>query len=432
MINRLLLRGRQLVNTQPDTFNYGIDGLLVMGALSIAANNNNLFAQRLGATDFQLTHLQLFPHLLALFLLIPAGLLVGSLRNKRKVISLMLLLTGIFFAVISISAFMPGNQVLFFVIFFALASVSVNGMYNVTWQAYFPEVVLEEKRNTVLTFRTKMTMIMALIVPLLVGVILTAIPSMSGKIAAHQIFYAVAAVLLIANAFYFRKIKATAPTESKRVSFKEIKIAARRLKGNKPFIIFTLVMLFFHMTWHIDWTLAFISQSNYLQMNELALTLVPVSGVIAQLLTLKFWSKNNVKKGVDQPVVYAIIGLALVPLGLIVAMNMPQLQGIILFLVFHFITQLTIVNIVLNLFQCLLKVSDEEYRSFSISIYISIITLSNAVMPRVGVWIYHRLGANTQALQLTFGLVIVLRFIAAGLWMLRVKYMKEPEVQANS
>ena len=432
MINRLILRGRQFVSTQPDTFNYGIDGLLVMGALSIAANNNNLFAQRLGATDFQLTHLQLFPHLLALFLLIPAGLLVGSLRNKRKVISLMLLLTGIFFAVISVSAFMPGNQVLFFVIFFALASVSVNGMYNVTWQAYFPEVVQEEKRNTVLTFRTRMTMFIALGVPLAVGVILTSIPSMSGKIAAHQIFYAVAAVLLIVNAFHFRKIKATAPAESKRVSFAEIKIAARRLKGNKPFIIFTLAMLFFHMTWQIDWTIAFICQSTYLQMNELALTMVPVSGVIAQLLTLKFWSKNNAKKGVDQPVVYAILGLAVLPLGFIAAMNMSHMPGIILFLAVHFITQLTIVNIVLNLFQCLLKVSDEEYRSFSISIYISIMTLSNAIMPRVGVWIYHQLGANAQALQMTFAGVVVLRLLAAGVWMLRVKFMKKQLLDSGS
>ena len=427
MINRLFLRGRHLVNTQPDTFNYGIDGLLVMGALSIAANNNNLFAQRLGATDFQLTNLQLFPHLLALFLLIPAGLFVGSLRNKRKVISLMLLLTGTFFAVISISAFIPGNPVLFFMIFFALASVSVNGMYNITWQAFFPEVVPEAKRNDVLTFRTRMTMLMALIVPISVGVILTSIPGMRGKIAAHQIFYAVAAMLLLINAYHFRKIKATAPAEPKRVSFAEMKVAARRLKGNKPFIIFTLSMLFFHMTWHVDWTLAFICQSNYMQMNELALTLVPFGGVTAQLLTLKFWSKNNVKKGVDHPVVYAILGLAVLPLGFIAAMNMPHMPGIILFLVFHFITQLTFANIALNLFQCLLKVSDAEYRSFSISIYISIITLSNAVMPRVGVWIYHQLGANAQALQMTFAGVIVLRLVAAGVWMLRVKYVKKLE-----
>ena len=427
MINRLLLRGRQFVHTQPDMFNYGIDGLLVMGALSIAANNNNLFAQRLGATDFQLANLQLFPHLMALFLLIPAGLLVGSFRNKRKIISLMLILTGIFFAVMSISAFVPGNPVLFFMLFFALASVSINGMYNITWQAFFPEVIPEEKRNTVLTFRAKMTMFIALVVPLSVGIILTSIPSMSGKIAAHQIFYAAAAVLLLANAYHFRKIKATVPVEPKRITFAEIKVAARRLKSNKPFIIFTLAMLFFHMTWQIDWTIAFICQANYLQMNEFALTLVPISGVIAQLLTLKFWSKNNAKKGVDQPVVYAILGLAVLPLGFIAAMNMGHLQGIILFLAVHFLAQLTIVNIVLNLFQCLLKVSDEEYRSFSISVYISILTLSNAVMPRVGVWIYHQLGANAQALQLTFAGVVVLRLVAAGVWMLRVRGLKKQE-----
>jgi len=422
MLKIIFHRGRQFIKTQPDTFNYGMDGLLTVGALSIAANNNNLFAQRLGATDFQLTLLQFFPHLLAILILIPAGIFVGSLQNKRKVISLMLLLTGIFFVVISVSAFVPtGVAVFFFLIFFAMASVSINGMYNITWQAFFPEVVPEEKRNNVLTFRTRMNMIVSLIVPLAVGGILTSIPSMEGKIAAHQIFYASAALFLFANAYHFRKIKTKTPADPKRISFTELKTALIRLKSNKAFIIFTSVVLFFHMTWHIDWTLFFIAQANYLLMNELSLALVPVSGMIAQLLTLKFWSKNNIKQGIDLPIVYSIAGLVFLPFALILALNLPSPFGVISLVVLHFFSQLTFANLSLNLFQCLLKVVDEEYRSLSISVYVCIITLSNAIMPMVGVLIYTALGGTALALQITFVGIALLRIVAAGLWMLRLR-----------
>ena len=424
MIKKLFSNGWQFIRPSPLSINYGIDGLLVAGALSIAGTNNNLFALRLGASDIQLSMLQFLPHFLTFLLLIPAGLIADSLKNKRRMMTLMLILAGIFFAIVSISPLVPVHNIYFFLVFLALALVSAGGMYNLSWQAFFPEVVTEEVRNTVLTFRARMTLLVSLVVPLSVGSILLAIPSYEGKIRAHQAFYILAAILLVANVFHIRKIKAVLPVVPKKVSFAELKAAGKRL--SKPFVFFTLAVLFFHMTWHIDWTLYFIGQATYLQMNELLLNLTPVSGMVAQLITLKFWSKRNTKHGVDSSLTFSIFGLALNPIAVILGTSLSHPFGIVIFLTLHFVAMLTFANITLSLFQCLLKVVDEEYRSFSISIYTCLITLSNAVMPLVGVFVYRSFGANVNGLRSAFGVIFVLRIFSGLVWVLRVKYTKKP------
>jgi len=425
IIKNFYIQAQYFIKRNPITINYGIDGLLIMGAMNVAANNNNLFAMRLGATSFQLGLLHFFPSLFALLLLIPAGIFTDSLQNKRKMISTMLLIAAGFFIMVSASPFVPVHTVYFFLLFFALAAVSVNGLYNLAWQAFFPEAVPEEHRNTVLTFRARMTMIVALIAPLAIGEVLTAIPSEQGKIITHQLFYILAALLLVVNAFHFKKIKAILPAKPQRISFVEMKTASKRLLSNKQFVFFTLVILFFHMTWHFDWTLYFIGQATYLQMNERMLMLAPVATTIAQLLTLKFWSKMTTKKGPDIPLTYGILGLCLNPIAMIVGVTLPSPIGMYVFLIMHFIAMFTFANITLNVFQCLLKVVDKEYRSFSISIYSCLIMISNAVMPMVGVAVYSGFGGNVNALRIAFGIGFSVRLVAAGLWLLRIKYVKQ-------
>jgi MFS family permease len=368
--------------------------------------------------------LHFFPSLFALLLLIPAGVFADSLKNKRRMISVMLLAAAVFFVVVRASAFVPVHTVYFFLLFFALAAVSVNGLYNLAWQAFFPEAVPETERNNVLTFRARMTMIVALIVPLLIGEVLTAIPSEQGKILTHQIFYVLAALLLVANAFHFRKIKAVLPAKPQRISFSEMKTAGKRLINNKQFIFFTLAILFFHMTWHFDWTLYFIGQATYLQMNERMLMLTPVASTVAQLLTLKFWSKKTAKQGADTPLTYGILGLCLNSVAMMVGTSIVAPFGMYVFLLLHFIAMFTFANITLNIFQCLLKVVDEKYRSFSISIYSCLIMLSNAIMPLTGVALYNILGGNLNALRAAMFITLVLRLGSTGLWVLRVKYFK--------
>ena len=189
--------------------------------------------------------------------------------------------------------------------------------------------------------------------------------------------------------------------------------------------MFTGVALFFHMTWQIDWTLYFIGQANYLMMNEFQLSLTAVVSTFGQFVTLKFWSKRNQKYGVEKPTVFGILGLCFCPIVIIVATSLPLAAGPTVFLTLHALAMFFTATIGLNFFQCLMLVIDEEYRSFSVSIYTCLMTLSNAIMPIVGVAIYRGLGGDVNGLRITFAIVFVFRMASAGLWWLRIKYNKK-------
>ncbi|MCL2204403.1 MAG: MFS transporter [Defluviitaleaceae bacterium] len=426
MLKLLTARVRAFVDGNPHAVKYGIDGLLLMGAISIAANNHNIFALRLGAGAFQLSLLQFLPQIINLVLLIPAGLFADSLLNKRRMLSGSLLMAALFFVLGGLAAFIPVHTVYFFLGFIALGNVST-AMYNLSWQAYFPEVVEADKRNAVLTFRARITMIISICLPLVSGGILAAVPTHEGKILVHQIFYLLVGTLLVANAIFLRQIKATMPAEPRRVSLAQFKTAVNRMRRSKPFIGFVAVALFFHISWHLDWTLYFIGQANYLHMNEFLLGLTGVGATLAQLVTLAFWSKKNTRYGVEKPVTFGILGLALCPIAMILALSVPTRMGIPVFLVANFIGHMSFATIVLNFFQCLLKVVDKEYRSLSISLYTCVIMASNAVFPVAGVALYRLLGGDMPALRNTFWIIFFLRIAAAGAWWLRIYLRKGAE-----
>ncbi|MCL2363783.1 MAG: MFS transporter [Defluviitaleaceae bacterium] len=415
---------RAFPSSHPLTFKYSVDGLLIMGAITLAVNNHSIFALRLGAGDFHLSMLQFLPQILNMLILIPAGLFADSLINKRRMLSGALFGAAFFFILAGMSAFVPVHTVYVFLGFIALANVSI-AMYNLSWQAYFPEVVDETQRNAVLTFRARVTMTVSVFMPLISGGILASVASESGKIIVHQVFYVLVGTMLVANAIYLRRIKATAPAAPRRITRAQFAEAAKSLGRNKPFVIFAAVALFFHITWHMDWTLYFIGQANYLEMNEFLLSLTSVGATLAQLLTIGFWSRQNAKHGVEKPVTYGIFGLAFCPVAMILALSVPTWMGIPVFLVTNFLAHIAFATIAISFFQCLLKVVDPKYRSLSISIYTCFIMLSNAVMPVAGVGLYRALGGNMHALRNTFVIVFFLRIAATLLWRLRIYFMEK-------
>jgi len=426
-----LARARSFSTHNPVAANYAIDGLLVMGALGLSTSTGGIFALRLGAGDFHLTMLQFLPQMINLLFLIPVGLFADSLRNKGRLVSGAMIGSSFLFLMVAAVSFFAFQPLYPFLVFIALANSSIM-VYNVGWLGFFPEVVKAERRNTVLTIRSRVSILASLLAPLISGSILASIPGDEGKIIAHQVFFVIVALLLISNALHLRKIKATDPAPPKKLQFEEIKKAGSRLVKNKPFMIFAGVSLFFHMTWHMDWTLYFIGQANYLHMNEFQLSLTAVCSTLGQFITLKFWSTRNQKHGVEKPLTFGILGLALCPAAMFAASWLPLSIGPVAFLVMHTFAMLFFATVGLNMFQCLLPVLDQEYRSFSVSVYSCLITLSNAIMPIVGVALYRALGGDVNGLRITFAIVFCLRIVAAGLWWIRVRKTGGREQKAES
>jgi len=258
----------------------------------------------------------------------------------------------------------------------------------------------------------------SMITPVLVGILLINIETTMNKIIMHQLFFCSAVLLFFLAALNFKKFNTVLHITPRRVSLDEIKNACKSLLHNKPFLLFSAVALFFHMTWHFDWTLYFIGQVNYLKMNEFQIGLVVLGAAAIQLLTLRFWSRQNEKHGVVLPFTFGILGLSLCPVSMIIAVSLPISVSPHLFIIFHTISHIPFCVITLNLFQCLLLVTENEYRSFYLSVFASLLCLSNAVMPVAGVALYHLLGTDLNGFRQAFAIIFALRIVAAFLWLL--------------
>jgi len=430
MLINPVTRVKNFAVSNPVAMRYAMDGLFAALAVNIASNNNNLFAIRLGADDYQLSLVQFLPQIFTMLILIPGGIFAGSLHNKRRIIIGALVISAVGYLLCALSPFfkfanngseiVPEYSIYFFIVFLALA-VGAMATYNISWQSFLPEVVEIHERNRVLTMRSHMDVFISMPLPLLVGTILLHTQG-RGKITVHQCFYFFAALSLVLAALNYRKIKAVRHVEPKSVSFYEIKRAVKSVLHNKQYLLFIAVALFFYMTWHFDWTLYFLGQFNYLKMNEFQIGLTTLGATVVQFLTMRFWSRVNEKHGVVLPVAFGIIGLSLCPVAMIISLSLPVSIAPYVFLTLHAIASLPLATTTLNMIQCLLQVTDEEYRSFSISVYTCLVCLSNAVMPVAGVALYRALGGGRDGLRLAFAIIFALRIIALFLWILRRKW----------
>jgi MFS family permease len=419
------------LRTNPTAARYAMDGLLVAAAMYIVGNNNNLFATRLGAGDYQLSLIQFMPHVVNLIILIPGGLMTDTLHNKRKMVTGTLLLSAFLYMLIGFAPFLPflsGLSDGILNTFILLLSLATGGMtlFNLSWQSFFPEVVAVEARNRVLTLRTQVFVFIGVVAPLATGAVLAVIPSTGGKILAHQSFFFAAALILVACALNFGKFQAANPVPPKNVSLGEVKNALRALSRNKAFLAFAGTALLFYFSWQMDWTLYYIGQVRYLRMNEFLLGLAVVGATGMQFASLRFWSRQNERFGVVFPVAFGILGLGLCPLSMIAATSLPPAIAPYAFIIFNTLANTCFVTITLNMFQCLLQVLDVEYRSLAISFYTCLTCFSNAVMPVAGVALYQALGGDLPALKLTFWIVFAIRILATGLWLLRWRHMPKP------
>jgi len=413
----------KFVKRNPVAARYIVDGLLIAGAVNIMVNSLNLYAKRLGANDFQLSLTQFLPQIFTMLILIPGGLYMDSIRNKKRIV-IVTMMAVMFGIILCIAAPFTGSYTISFFLISVMLAGGAMALYNIAWQSFFPTVVDLKTRNYVLTLKTRVSLFASMAAPLLIGLVLTNIEAVNFKIMAHQGFFICIVFLLLMAILNFNRFRTRRIIEPKRISLAEIKNSAKSLSKNKPFLIFAFTAMFFHMTWHFDWTLYFIGQVDYLGMNELQLGLVPLGAAVIQLFTLKFWSRKNERHGVVLPFTFGILGLSLCPFFLLIAISMPISIGPHLFIILHMIAHIPFCVITLNLFQCLLQVVDEETRSFSMSVFASLICLSNAVMPVAGVALYHALGGDLNGLRYALGIIFVLRIIAAGLWLLRWRTFK--------
>lgn len=397
---------------------FTLEGMLITLVNNLVGNNNNLFATRLGANDLQLSLLTTIPQLVGLLVLIPGGILTDRMKNKRSMVTVSLLMLTVLYALIGCVPMLPVNHFAAFLIIFA-ASVGPMTIYNVSWQAYFSDMIDTKEQNHIMTYRTALTFVIGIIVPLISGTLLASASTIAGKIRLHQIYFWTGAALLLIQMIVLNQIKGSPNTSSSELRTGQLKGVFSELLHNKKFLSFVGVAIFFYVTWHVDWTLYFIGQVKYLKLNEAWLSYVNIGNAVVQFITIGFWSRLNNKYGVRFGIIFGNLGLALCPICMIVATGLPLPQGQFVFLIMNTLANITLAAINLNILQCLLQVVPDNNKTLYISIYTVLVTLSNAFMPLIGVVIYTKSGADLHGLQITFLIIFAFRMISTGLWFLR-------------
>lgn len=403
---------------------FAIEGVLFTLVNNLIGNNNNLFATRLGASDFELSLVITLPQLAGMLALLPGGLLTDRMPNKRKMVIGALTAVTAFYALIGFVPALNTGRLGAFLVLLALSAGPMT-VYNVSWQAYFSDVVSVEARNRILTARTGLAFLIGIAVPLCSGALLAAAATTGAKITIHQTFFWIACALLITQITVLKRINDIKEHQPSGIRIRDIKAAFLELAHNRGFLGFVGVAMFFYLTWQVDWTLYFVGQVSYLGMNEAWLSYLSIGTAIIQFVTIGFWSRINAKYGVRFGIIFGNLGLAFCPISMIVATSLPVTAGRPIFLIMNTLSNMTLATISLNILQCLLQVLPERNKTLNISIYTVLVSLSNAVMPLIGVAIYTFLGADKNALHTIFWIIFVFRIVSTGLWTLRWWLLRE-------
>ena len=111
---------------------FTLEGILITLVNNLVGNNNNLFATRLGASDYELSLVTTLPQIIGMLVLIPGGILTDRMVNKRSmVIASLFLITGFYFF-IGFVPFLGSYKLAAFLILIAL-SMGPMTIYNVSW-----------------------------------------------------------------------------------------------------------------------------------------------------------------------------------------------------------------------------------------------------------------------------------------------------------
>ncbi len=415
---------------------FGIEGLLfqfVMSLSGVSGFGTNLYATNLGATDSQIGMVQLVANLTAVVLLLPAGIIGDRLKNSKTMPMLTLLFLGVMYFFYGTVPAMGEMRMIFFFIFVSLTA-GVLAIYNAIWQAFFGDVTPIGDRNRVYAFRNRFVFLISTIAPILCGTILTAMPDSEAKLQVLRVFFYLCGALCLVNAFVLSRIKGGQRTPEMlkaipKFTLREFSVVFKTLARDRCFLSYFVCIMFFYMGWHLDWSMWYIGQTQYVGMTEAQLSFFSASTAILQLLTMGIFVKLNEKKGVQFSFIFCVLSLVLCPVTMLISGVSPVALRPFVFIVVGTLICIPQSASNLCLVQMLLDVTPEKNRSLIVSLNMAFVTLSNGVMPFLGVKLYNALGADYRAFLFFNLIVLCLRSVALTIFIFRYRRLGVRQMQ---
>ena len=411
---------------------FALEGLLVQFGLSVKAFGNNLFATNLGATDTQIGLIQTIGCGVTIAFLLPSGILSDRCRSSKTMTVVLLALGGLMFLLQALVPWMGRARLVMFFVFVGLSS-GMLGAYNGQWQAMFGDLVEMGQRNRVYALRSRVMAALGVIVPILCGVAMSNQNNSEAKMVILSVFFCISGVLMFLQAFVVARIPGGMRTPEQmaameKFTLKNLGEAVRTAVRNKPFLSFVLASMFLYMAWHVDWSIWYIAQVQYIGLTEAQLSYYNAICCIAQIVAMSVLVRINQKRGSHFTVCIGACGLAMYPLYMQLILRLPAGMRPWFFICLCTTACMLECGVSLSMIQMMLDVVPEKHRSLTISLYTALTTLSNCIMPLLGVRAYTLLGADMRALRIFFAGVLVWRSVAAALYLARYRRIQKQKV----
>ena len=405
---------------------FAIEGVFLQFMMSINGNAQNLYATYLGATDSQIGMIHIAYTVVTMVLLLPVGVIANRIGSKKLLILVSGLAALMYIGLGTVPDF--GNlSLLFFFVFLGLGSGLIS-TYNSQWQSFFGDMVSIENRNNIYATRNKIMMALGILIPIGIGFVLGLAPENDDKVTVLRCFYYLGAFFLILLIFVLLKfddISSNKQNEKKAsFSLSDIKEAFIQIAHDKKFKSFYFSAVVFYLCWHIDWSMWYISETQYCGFTGSTLSYYNAFITVIQLIGIGIWVKINRRKGVHFSMFISVFGIAAGSVGVILSLMVPMSYRIFVFTLVAVIATLLQAGMGLALVQVILDSTPEKNRSVIISIYTMTTTLSNCIMPFLGVKLYTILGADERALLIYYCIVFAMRSVPAVLFYKRYKESK--------
>jgi len=403
-----------------------MEGIVYTMVLNLYNPFTQIFAKRMGGGDIHITMINSIPPLVAIFALLPGGILIERLNRKKKTVMLMLAAMSVFFASIALVPTIPHEaKVIVFVILLGLMNCP-GSLYLSTWQSYFADNFEGSYASRVYTIRSKYSTFFGLITVLVTGLLLSSIPkSDEERLVLYQIFYGACFLLTLLQIFLFFKVKGRqeSPAAVRKAEGKtgKGKIFSKEdfagLFKNKPFLVFCLCGFVFHLSWQMGWPLIFIYNTDYANLGELQLSLINVASGLTQFLSFTLWNKVIDKRGSSFVIILGAAGLATNPF---IYAARVGFAGILALNIFSGAFQAAF-NIAL--FLCLLDTLPEDQKTVYISAFNTLTNLTGFIAPLIGLWIF-----NHTNMYMAMTIIGLFRVVGTMLYLIRWLKKKRQEV----
>ena len=424
-----------------------LEGIVFTMILNLYNPFIQMFAKRMGAENIHIALLNAVPPLVAIFVLIPFGILIERINRKKQTVLVLLFIISLLYAAIAFVPVIPHQaKVLCYVILIGLMNWP-GALYITTWQSFFADNFKGSHANRVYSIRSKFGTFFGLVTVLVTGILLTTVPKSDGeRLFLYQIFYGVCFMLTLVQLFFFSRVigqqelqpvsdygvdipvdtvKSQAGKLSSEVVYGEAAVSAETavivkpsrifrkadfagMLSNKPFLIFCLCGFVFHLTWQMGWPLYFIYYVDYARLNEFQIGLISVATGLTQFLSYSIWNRLIEKKGSNLIIVMGAAGLAVNPFCFTTLWSFPMI------LLINIFVGIFIAGFNLTLFCSLLETLPTQNKTVYISVFNTLTNVTGFIAPLIGVWLY-----NHTSIYLALGLIGAFRVSATLFYIVR-------------